>query len=88
MPAACSLRNCTYDATSWRVVRAAIVCQSTRSYKVCELSMGYLSTTTVMESVAFIFDEKTRGIFTAKLCDKADAQTTTPLWGGVSNVGQ
>ena len=52
MPTACSLRNCTYDAASWRMVRAAIVHPSTRSYKVCELSMGYLSTTTVMESVA------------------------------------
>ena len=52
MPTVNSQRNCAYDAASWRMVRAANVCQFTRSYKVCEITMTYLSTTTVMESVA------------------------------------
>lgn len=42
------------------------------------LSTAYLSTTTVMQSVATTCSEKTQDIFTPKVCCKADAQILPP----------
>ena len=45
--------------------------------KIRLVSTGYLSTTTVMQSVATTSSEKTQGIFTSKMCRDADAHYTT-----------
>ena len=47
-----SLRNSVHHATSWRVVKSNLLSHLTIISKICLVSIAYLSTTTVMESVA------------------------------------
>ena len=47
-----SLRNSVHNATSWREVKANLVSHLTIISKICLVSVTYLSSTTVMESVA------------------------------------
>jgi len=47
-----SLRNSVHHATSWRVVKSNLLSHLTIISKICLVSIAYLSTTTVINSVA------------------------------------